>query len=328
MLQPEFTVSGEELLLSSAQPLRVLGEAYGRQARTTAGRAAARPHPLPGQIPMRWPDQTSVRPHNHLFHEVVMVCGGSATHQTGEYSETLQAGSVIVVPPGMTHGYTGLNDLVLANLFYLGEWLAEDLQFLWRMPELVHVFLASMLFHHPVHAEVPHFSIDAKTLGQCLDEVADMAAELARSRPRLLFVRACFLKVLVRLAAAYREQRPEINRTVSRGEVWAVLERAEACMQQGVPFDPGTLARQCGISQEHLGRIFRRATGLSPMAYFQRRRAQQAARLLLMPGENVTSVAHRLGYSDASHLRRAFGKQYGMPPSEYRDRCLRSTVHQ
>ncbi len=34
--------------------------------------------------------------------------------------------------------------------------------------------------------------------------------------------------------------------------------------------------------------------------------------------EAIGAIAHRLGFSDAPHLSRAFRQRYGMTPSEYR----------
>ena len=64
--------------------------------------------------------------------------------------------------------------------------------------------------------------------------------------------------------------------------------------------------------------MFRRATGLSPQDYFQRRRIQRACALLLDAANAATRVAAELGFADAAHFSRLFRRHMGMGPRDYR----------
>jgi AraC-like DNA-binding protein len=81
-------------------------------------------------------------------------------------------------------------------------------------------------------------------------------------------------------------------------------------------FGLGTLSAIAGISVFHLARSFRKAVGLTPLAYRNQRRIVEARRLLLA-GQPIAAVALDVGYADQSHLTRQFQRVVGVSPARY-----------
>jgi YesN/AraC family two-component response regulator len=84
------------------------------------------------------------------------------------------------------------------------------------------------------------------------------------------------------------------------------------------PLTVDEIAHRVGLSEDHLIRIFRQAFGLPAAAYYVRLRIAVACRLLSDTDEKVNDVAHRVGYSGAANLSRAFKEVMGVRPGEYR----------
>jgi len=78
-------------------------------------------------------------------------------------------------------------------------------------------------------------------------------------------------------------------------------------------------ARELGVSARTLNRRFRQATGLSPQAWLQRLRVQQARELLRHSNLSVSEVAWQVGLQDVSHFGKLFRENVGMTPSAYRE---------
>lgn len=76
------------------------------------------------------------------------------------------------------------------------------------------------------------------------------------------------------------------------------------------------LANATRLSKFHLARCFRESTGMAPHQY-QKLLRLQAARRLLETGETVRAAATRAGFSDASHLTRAFRDWLGVSPGQW-----------
>ena len=84
----------------------------------------------------------------------------------------------------------------------------------------------------------------------------------------------------------------------------------------GKPLALAEVARSMGISADHLIRSFRRAYGISPMAWRARATLRRAC-AMLVDGQPVKGVAHRLGFTDASAFTRAFKRQFGVTPTDF-----------
>ena len=81
-------------------------------------------------------------------------------------------------------------------------------------------------------------------------------------------------------------------------------------------------AAACGMSAEHMSRLFARHHGTGAYAFLVRLRMQHAASLLLERQSGVAEVAALLGYRDAGHFSRVFRSVHRVPPSRFRRRGL------
>jgi transcriptional regulator GlxA family with amidase domain len=80
------------------------------------------------------------------------------------------------------------------------------------------------------------------------------------------------------------------------------------------------LAQQCHCSSRHLARRFQRAFGMSPSAYVERLRVEEAGQRLIGGTPSIERIARAIGFSSADVFRRAFERHYGINPQQFRDR--------
>ncbi len=78
------------------------------------------------------------------------------------------------------------------------------------------------------------------------------------------------------------------------------------------------LASVAHLSPIYFSKLFRRQTGLSPMAYLRQRRIAQAQSLLVESDETVERIATQVGFDDPFHFSRSFRQLTGQSPSAYR----------
>lgn len=67
-------------------------------------------------------------------------------------------------------------------------------------------------------------------------------------------------------------------------------------------------------------RLFLRHFALSPAAYVERLRVEEAGQRLIASGLGVERIARSVGYLSADVFRRAFERHYGIAPLQYRAR--------
>lgn len=92
------------------------------------------------------------------------------------------------------------------------------------------------------------------------------------------------------------------------------------------PLNREVLAAVAGCSVPHLHRIFTAHIGESLADYVRQVRMERAGRKLRMGAVNITEVALAAGYSTHAAFGKAFKKQFGFSPSEFRElSCLAAT---
>ncbi len=84
------------------------------------------------------------------------------------------------------------------------------------------------------------------------------------------------------------------------------------------PIDAPAMAQATGLSQSQLRRLLRARLGLSPMDYLRRCRVDRARKLLTAQDAAIKEVAYRCGFSDPFHFSRAFRREDGLSPSQFR----------
>ena len=86
------------------------------------------------------------------------------------------------------------------------------------------------------------------------------------------------------------------------------------------------LAREAGAARSVVAERFVQFLGEPPMAYLARWRLQLGARLLQTTRKNVLQVALDVGYDAESSFNRAFKREFGLPPAQYRRRHTTADV--
>jgi AraC-like DNA-binding protein len=248
---------------------------------------------------------------------LVLIQSGTATYRSRH--------GVVPLAPGNSLLLTGDGDRMLRDPVALTAWclpldrdvLLDMLRCLWRDTGLVRLLLGDLLFSLRFHQGMLHLESTKEEMSAWSGEIAAMQVELGRTRPSLSYVRGCLLKILAELNRALLRE-DEGACLPLREEIWAVADFVESQVMQGAAVSVDELANQAGLSRAQFIRMWRHATGSSPMDYYQRRRVLYAARLLAEDPDTITEISHRMGFSDAAHFCRQFKRIMGVNPTEYR----------
>ena len=72
------------------------------------------------------------------------------------------------------------------------------------------------------------------------------------------------------------------------------------------------------LSPFHFSRLFKKLTGMTPLAYLAAQRVARARLLLAQSDLPITQIAVQAGYGSASHFTKAFRHATGVTPREFR----------
>lgn len=181
-------------------------------------------------------------------------------------------------------------------------------------------------FEYDEHADIMHdlpetvlISMNHPSL-QCLVSMLQYESAHTLSGSRAI-VNALSSVLLVLIARAYLEQSGE----APLGGILNGLrdKRLRQLIQTVVshPEDEWNIEKMtalANLSRAQLMRLFKQQTGISPHAFVNLIRLRQAAVLLRQTADSVLSVALNVGFQSETHFGKAFKKQYGISPGQYR----------
>jgi len=86
------------------------------------------------------------------------------------------------------------------------------------------------------------------------------------------------------------------------------------------PVTVADMAEEAAMSVRNFSRLFIKETGLSPAKFLEKSRLEAAVVAMEQKSLPLKTVAKRCGFSDVNHFRRAFQRQYGVSPQDFRVR--------
>jgi AraC-like DNA-binding protein len=113
---------------------------------------------------------------------------------------------------------------------------------------------------------------------------------------------------------------------VPRDALHAAVERAMSYIRKRLEDDPGArialaeMAKAAFVTPEHLCRLFKTATGRSPVETLRLVRMDHAALLLARSNYAVREIAEQCGFANPFHFSRQFKQTFGTSPRAMRER--------
>jgi AraC-like DNA-binding protein len=104
----------------------------------------------------------------------------------------------------------------------------------------------------------------------------------------------------------------------SLGRVTRVIRSIE--QRFDTTLDLRSLSQQAGLSPYHFLRTFEHLTGVTPHQFLLRARLREAATRLTLLSSKIIDIALDCGFADVSNFNRAFRKEFGVSPRQYRVR--------
>lgn len=152
------------------------------------------------------------------------------------------------------------------------------------------------------------------------DDLHALIEELRRpGEDSLLLVRSLLLRLLIGHKRAVEAPAPALSPLNARSHE-EVVRAAEVFMSANLsrPLRRAEVAAAVRLSEPHLARVYRAATGRTILDRLTELRIASAKALLLESTLSVTQVAGEVGIISFSHFARTFKRLVGVTPSDYR----------
>ncbi|MEW6360315.1 MAG: AraC family transcriptional regulator [Planctomycetota bacterium] len=240
---------------------------------------------------------------NFPYHELVYVYAGELRMWLGGRPMEGKKGDLFITRPGVPHreeSPPGKRSQLLCLAAAFRDKRGRRRKFPLALPDKVHLKSGHIV-------------------ERCLRAIASEAYH--RTLGYAAAIDAYIMQIFIELVRTARSvEAPQVD----VGEIRRRRLAAEAARfieeNYAAPLTLPEIAQHFFTSPYHFSRIFKETTGLSPIAYLNRTRMENAKRLLLAPDLTVKAVAARVGYRDPHYFARAFAREEGMTPTGYRRR--------
>jgi len=250
--------------------------------------------------------------HRHTHYELIYILHGAGTHYLNEQQYPYQADDIFLCSPRDAHRFAIIEPtrfcLIKLNLSFL---LAANDTFALVQP----------LFETD-EASAP-FAFDEATRAYLRSQVEFCVREFAQRQ--FLYantIHASVLSMLVLLARARRQQQAYPSQVAASAAnlVPALIHYLHAHLREPAALAVDALAAHFYLSPGYLGQYFRRHTGQTLKSFIQKSRIRAIQLQLEFGDKTVSQLAFDYGYTDESHLIKAFRAQLAETPSLYRAR--------
>lgn len=253
-----------------------------------------------------------VPPHDHDLHEMGIILEGYGEHLTVNDCYQVGAGSILMMPPGVVHGFKTMHGITFANIEFIPEII------LTYVPNMISLPGYRMLFgprkrprKSPVHFVLPPEALEhvEETLQLMKNEKTfQLPGSQAAMQSLLMYI----IVLIVRSYKAHRGARTTPTPHYIE-EIMAFLDE-----KYEEPFDADALANMAHLSRSQFFTAFKQYTGFSPLQYLLRTRVQHAQEYLATTDMNVTEIAFAVGFEDSNYFSRQFKRFTKISPSAYR----------
>ncbi len=255
--------------------------------------------------------------HDHDFMEVALMLRGHGMHRTSRGVEPIRPGDIFILRPGAWHAYEDCHDLEVFNCGFDAELLQHELAWLFEDQRLNFLLWSGPLA--PKQNGLVTLHLGKKSLASCCARLEELEQTVHRppSDPQIAGLGRLLL-FFADLAQAVDAHLPKCVAETARPHS-AVL-RGMRCLETELAreWTLDELAGTLRINRSYLVRLFKAHTGLAPMAYLARCRAERAATLLLRSTRPIAIIATEIGWPDPNYFARRFKQHLGMPASAYR----------
>ncbi|HZY37828.1 MAG TPA: AraC family transcriptional regulator [Mucilaginibacter sp.] len=259
-------------------------------------------------------------PHRHHYFELLYILEGSGFHTINDNHYPYEAGNLFLLTPEDTHGFNVVANTRVCIIDFTKGLFAKRHHQETDRAEISEFFVhMEYVFHN--HQSLKGYvegSHDEILLIKAL--IMQLVAEKESQRAYGGIIAQNIVFLLLNLIARIIQE----NKATEKKNAGAknTVHEITSYIQQSIYHKELTrienLAKHFHKTPDHLNRYFKQHTGITLKAYASRYKLSLVETRLRFSDLNISEIADELGYTDESHLNKAFKLVFGKTAKAYR----------
>lgn len=256
-------------------------------------------------------DLAKVEAHSHNYYEFYFFLEGDVSMQIGKNTYRVRPGDIMLIPPHMPHRLIIHSQETPYRRFVF--WISKD--FCEHLSQLSSAYTyiidyVSQHQEHLFHTDYVSFNTFQSKMIRLLEEMG--SERFGKEEQIGLYIN----EFILHINRMIHEQVEPKTITGNASLYSNLVDFIEQHLEEDLTLE--RLADEFFISKYHIAHVFKENVGLSIHQYITKKRlslCQEAIRARM----NITDVYQSYGFGDYSSFYRAFKKEYGISPKEFRD---------
>lgn len=254
---------------------------------------------------------SDVKSHTHDYYEFYFFLQGEVDLMVSGRAFPMQAGDVALIPPGIAHYMVNRNESIPYRRFIF--WVSKDYYEQLKEVSADYSYIITQATENRIyvyHNGPGHFN---ELHGKCYRLLEEVHTEHYGKQTKISI---CVNDLMLQLNRMAYENRHPVRQTENQSLYIRLLQYIEEHPHEDLSLDK--LAGEFYVSKYHIAHLFKENLGISIHQYITKKRLEMC-RNALLSGSNISKTYHTYGFKDYSSFFRAFKKEYGLSPKEYKE---------
>ena len=256
-------------------------------------------------------DLAKVEAHSHNYFEFYFFVEGDVSMQIGKHTYRVRPGDLMLIPPHAPHRLIIHSPKIPYRRFVF--WISNELYSHLSQISSSYTYLIEYVEANKEYL----FPMDPVSFNTLQSKMIRILEETHTDRfGKAEQISLYISDLILHINRLVHEKNEPKNQPLNTSLYSNLVEYIEQHLDDDLTLE--RLAEEFYVSKYHIAHVFKENVGLSIHQYITKKRlalCQEAIRAKM----NITEVYHTYGFGDYSSFYRAFKKEYGISPKDFRD---------
>lgn len=255
--------------------------------------------------------RSKVQVHSHDYYEFYFFLEGNVSIQIDGSHHPLKSGNMVLIPPGTPHRALIHDTDVPYRRFVF--WISKPFfhQLLEQSPDYGYVMnLAQFHGHYIFYYDLIAFNALQSNIFQLIEEIH--SERFGKTTKITLCVQDLILHLNRTIYEKEHPKSPEKEQSLYQN----LIQYIETHLDEDLSLE--RLAQEFYVSKYHIAHVFKENLGLSVHQFITKKRLAMC-RDSILSHQEISKTYLMFGFKDYTSFFRAFKKEFGMSPKEYKE---------
>lgn len=253
----------------------------------------------------------NVKEHAHNYYEFYFFLEGDVTINISGKVYKLNVGDILLIPPKVKH-YATVGDTNKTYRRFV-FWVSQE--YINQLMDISKDY--GYIMQYVLRQKEYVFPQDVITFNEIQSKVFRLLSEVHSNRfGRDSQIQICIQDLLLIINRKVYESRHPVNKSRSTTLYQNLLLYIEEHLDEDLSLE--RLAKEYFVSKYHIAHMFKENSGVPLHQYITKKRLSLCSDAILT-NSGITDIYQQFGFGDYTSFYRAFKKEFGMSPREYRE---------